>query len=168
MPIPKPKKNEKKADFISRCISTLTDKNEFNSQDQRAAICYSQWDESINEDINPQGSFIDEQDVDKILDDLEKFDLEFDREEVDFVLNAEEDTEEYIIAGVINLEDIDEEIIDKLNQYTNETNVHIELYNAHDGEILFSNRTGNEYIETEEDEYNLEDSKIMLRIGDYI
>lgn len=46
MPIPKPKKNEDKQEFISRCIETLTKnkKDEFPSAKQRAAICYSQWD----------------------------------------------------------------------------------------------------------------------------
>ncbi|MCC8194930.1 MAG: hypothetical protein LIP28_09830 [Deltaproteobacteria bacterium] len=46
--MPKPKKNESKEDFVSRCIETLT-KNEsdrFPSREQRAAICYSQWGET--------------------------------------------------------------------------------------------------------------------------
>ena len=47
MPIPNPKSSEKKQDFISRCIETLTKdkKDEFPSARQRAAVCYSQWDE---------------------------------------------------------------------------------------------------------------------------
>jgi hypothetical protein len=43
MPLPKPKDKEKKNDFVSRCISDLTDKKEFKSQDQRIAVCYSQY-----------------------------------------------------------------------------------------------------------------------------
>ncbi len=46
MPLPKPKKQEKKQNFISRCIEALTKdkKDEFPDSKQRAAVCYSQWD----------------------------------------------------------------------------------------------------------------------------
>ena len=47
LPLPEPKKNEQEKDFISRCIEFMT-KNEsekFPSRKQRAAICYSQWEE---------------------------------------------------------------------------------------------------------------------------
>ena len=44
MPIPKPKKNEEKNEFISRCISTLSDMKEFKDNDQRIAVCFSQWE----------------------------------------------------------------------------------------------------------------------------
>lgn len=45
MPMPKPKPNEAKETFISRCIETLTkyESDKFPSQTQRAAICYSLW-----------------------------------------------------------------------------------------------------------------------------
>jgi len=43
MPLPKPKDKEKKNDFVSRCITDLTDKKEFKTQDQRIAVCYSQY-----------------------------------------------------------------------------------------------------------------------------
>lgn len=45
MPMPKPKKYERKEKFISRCIETLTTEEEerFPKKEQRAAICYSQW-----------------------------------------------------------------------------------------------------------------------------
>ena len=46
MPLPKPKDKEKKNDFISRCITDLTDKKEFKSQDQRIAVCYNQYKEA--------------------------------------------------------------------------------------------------------------------------
>lgn len=41
MPIPKPKKDEKKSDFVSRCMSSETMKNEFPDQKQRVAVCIS-------------------------------------------------------------------------------------------------------------------------------
>lgn len=48
MPLPTPKKDEKKDDFISRCIKTITEeeRDRFPSREQRAAICYSQWGET--------------------------------------------------------------------------------------------------------------------------
>ena len=44
MPLPKPKKNEEKQPFISRCIAKVTkeDADKFPDRKQRAAICYSQ------------------------------------------------------------------------------------------------------------------------------
>ena len=51
MPIPKPSKGEKEKDFISRCISTLTKGKEFDSQDQRIAVCYTQWGDKMKENI---------------------------------------------------------------------------------------------------------------------
>lgn len=41
MPLPKPKPDEKEKDFIARCMSKL--KDEFPDQDQRLAVCFSQW-----------------------------------------------------------------------------------------------------------------------------
>ena len=51
MPLPKPRKNEDKQDFISRCIETLTkeESQRFPDKSQRAAICYSQWGETPEE-----------------------------------------------------------------------------------------------------------------------
>lgn len=46
MPIPKPKKGEKKTEFVSRCISVLSDKDEFDNNSQRAAVCNSIWEKS--------------------------------------------------------------------------------------------------------------------------
>ena len=48
MPMPKPKKSEKKQEFVSRCIGELTgkEKDRFPKASQRAAICYSQWGET--------------------------------------------------------------------------------------------------------------------------
>ncbi|MCC8190563.1 MAG: hypothetical protein LIP77_08020 [Planctomycetes bacterium] len=46
--MPKPKKNENKQEFVSRCIADLTDeeRERFPTVQQRAAICYSQWGET--------------------------------------------------------------------------------------------------------------------------
>lgn len=51
MPLPAPRKNEKKQEFISRCIRemTLDESERFPTRSQRAAICYSQWGETPEE-----------------------------------------------------------------------------------------------------------------------
>lgn len=43
MPLPKPRKNEKRKKFISRCMGSKAMNKEYSKQDQRAAVCYSQW-----------------------------------------------------------------------------------------------------------------------------
>jgi len=43
MPLPKPRKNEAKQRFISRCIANPTMKKEYKNKKQRIAVCYSQW-----------------------------------------------------------------------------------------------------------------------------
>lgn len=43
MPIPKPRKDEKRIDFITRCMGDEIMKEEYPSQEQRAAVCYTQW-----------------------------------------------------------------------------------------------------------------------------
>ena len=42
MPIPKPKKGEKRQEFISSCMSDESMIEEFPRQKQRAAVCLSQ------------------------------------------------------------------------------------------------------------------------------
>ena len=49
MPLPTPKDGESKNDFIGRCVSTLHNKDEFDSNDQRVAVCYSQWEKANEE-----------------------------------------------------------------------------------------------------------------------
>ena len=44
MPLPKPKKDEPRPDFMSRCMANL--KDEYGDNKQRSAICYSQWKKS--------------------------------------------------------------------------------------------------------------------------
>jgi polyphosphate kinase 2 (PPK2 family) len=41
MPIPKPKKEEKKQDYLERCIRFLV--NEGRAVDQASTICYRNW-----------------------------------------------------------------------------------------------------------------------------
>ena len=40
MPLPKPRNKEKRSAFVSRCMSDLSDKGEFDDDKQRAAVCY--------------------------------------------------------------------------------------------------------------------------------
>jgi len=42
MPIPSPRKKEANSKFMTRCINSLEEKNEFKDAKQRIAICYSQ------------------------------------------------------------------------------------------------------------------------------
>lgn len=60
MPLPTPNSGEEKQDFISRCVSEISDKGEFDSNKQRVAVCYSQWEK--NESMN----ILDK--IDRILD----------------------------------------------------------------------------------------------------
>lgn len=44
MPLPNPKKNEKRQDFVSRCMSSKAVKNEFGEGTEQAqAVCFKQW-----------------------------------------------------------------------------------------------------------------------------
>jgi len=45
----KPNKNEKQADFISRCMSDSDMKKEYPDQTQRTAVCFSQWKKAKEE-----------------------------------------------------------------------------------------------------------------------
>jgi len=44
MPLPRPRKNEEKDDFIDRCMGNDTMNDEFPEADQRRAVCEKQWD----------------------------------------------------------------------------------------------------------------------------
>ena len=44
MPLPKPNKDETRSRFISRCMSNNTMVEEYTNQDQRMAVCQSQWE----------------------------------------------------------------------------------------------------------------------------
>ena len=43
MPLPKPKPAEKQQDFMNRCMGNPTMNKEYPRQDQRLAVCYTQW-----------------------------------------------------------------------------------------------------------------------------
>jgi hypothetical protein len=43
MPLPKPKPQETQKDFIARCMANPTMNSEYPRQDQRLAVCYTQW-----------------------------------------------------------------------------------------------------------------------------
>lgn len=45
MPIPTPKKGEKRSDFISSCMGDEAMNKDYPDNKQRAAICYSKWDD---------------------------------------------------------------------------------------------------------------------------
>jgi len=49
MPLPKPKKNEKRSEYVSRFMSNDRMKEEYPSQDQRTAVAYSKWRKSKRE-----------------------------------------------------------------------------------------------------------------------
>ena len=44
MPIPKPREGESKDDFISRCIENLKREDPEKSDEQIAAICFSEYE----------------------------------------------------------------------------------------------------------------------------
>ena len=44
LPLPKPKSNEQKRHFMSRCMSNATMRREYPDQSKRAAVCNSAWD----------------------------------------------------------------------------------------------------------------------------
>ena len=41
--MPRPRKDEKKKEFISRCMGENRMREEFPKQEQRAAVCYGYW-----------------------------------------------------------------------------------------------------------------------------
>jgi len=45
MPIPTPGQDETKDEFIERCMGDETMKEEYPDDDQRLAVCMTQWDE---------------------------------------------------------------------------------------------------------------------------
>ena len=45
MPIPKPRTDEEEDDFISRCMGNDTLQEDYPDNDQRLAVCFTQWRE---------------------------------------------------------------------------------------------------------------------------
>ncbi len=54
MPLPKPRQDENQQSFISRCLSSDVMKDEYPDEDQRTAVCYTQWRENQNNNSNKQ------------------------------------------------------------------------------------------------------------------
>jgi hypothetical protein len=56
MPLPSPQKQEKRSEFVSRCIGDDQTAKDFPDQKQRIAICYTQWDSAKKEATAVVGS----------------------------------------------------------------------------------------------------------------
>ena len=56
MPIPTPKKNEKKQKFVSRCIAELSATDIKLSAKQVVAICYDKWDKKESDETTGDNS----------------------------------------------------------------------------------------------------------------
>ena len=52
MPLPRPRKNEKRDDFVNNCMDNSVMLKEFPDDQQRAAVCYSQFDENAKASIS--------------------------------------------------------------------------------------------------------------------
>tara|TARA_R110002051_G_C8372066_1_gene443701 strand:- start:35 stop:274 length:240 start_codon:yes stop_codon:yes gene_type:complete len=52
MPLPKPKKNQKRDDFVNNCMDNSTMLHEFPDNEQRAAVCHSQFNEKTKASIS--------------------------------------------------------------------------------------------------------------------
>jgi len=50
MPIPKPRKDESKKDFIQRCMTDDTMTFEYEDIDQRLAVCSTTYEEKLTKD----------------------------------------------------------------------------------------------------------------------
>lgn len=61
MPLPEPNKEEKQAQFISRCMSNDTMKKDFPDQTQRTGVCFSQWKKARGENMEQENVKRDEQ-----------------------------------------------------------------------------------------------------------
>jgi len=53
MPLPKPKSDEPKKDFLSRCMANDTMQEEFPDDDQRFAVCQQQWKDKDKKTMRP-------------------------------------------------------------------------------------------------------------------
>ena len=60
MPLPTPKNNESEDEFISRCMSDDQAEKDFPDQDQRLAVCFSQFEEKKESTLKSFGEFIKE------------------------------------------------------------------------------------------------------------
>ena len=46
MPLPTPNDKEKRSEFITRCVADLSTKGEFKGNEQRVAVCMSQFEKA--------------------------------------------------------------------------------------------------------------------------
>ena len=51
MPLPKPKKNENRDDFINRCMKDEITNRDFPKQKQRLAVCFSLWNKEHSKKV---------------------------------------------------------------------------------------------------------------------
>jgi hypothetical protein len=65
MPLPKPKKNEDKDAFLARCMASATIQKEFNTNEQRLAVCNTIWESSDRKDES-SGHFVQIEKTDEI------------------------------------------------------------------------------------------------------
>ena len=66
MPLPKPKKDEEKGEWIERCMGNETMKKEFDDNDQRLAVCYQIWKDKEKEKKSMKP--IDDEDEQEFMD----------------------------------------------------------------------------------------------------
>ena len=56
MPLITPTKGQSKEDFLEKCMGDSTMNEEYQDEDQRYAVCNSQWDKEKKSNFNPPGS----------------------------------------------------------------------------------------------------------------
>lgn len=54
MPLPEPKKRERKEAFLTRCMGDETTKKDFTKVDQRYAVCLRQWSDAQAAETNQE------------------------------------------------------------------------------------------------------------------
>jgi len=52
MPIPKPRKDESKSDFIQRCMTDDIMVSEYDNTDQRLAVCSTSYEDNLSKNTN--------------------------------------------------------------------------------------------------------------------
>src|SRR3989339_1392722 len=58
MPMPKPKANETKGDFLNRCMGDATMARDYKDGKQRYAVCQAQWEGKTKADSVPAGLYL--------------------------------------------------------------------------------------------------------------
>ena len=56
MPIPNPRKDETKSEFIQRCMTNETMTFEYEDIDQRLAVCSTSYEENLSVKIDKHGN----------------------------------------------------------------------------------------------------------------